>query len=240
MMPDLDTLYAVCEATWPPERAWQAHSATLRDGQGGGKRVCAATSDTIPDAAGLAQLEQDMRAMDQTPLFMIRAQDAGLDQALADSGYQVIDPVHVYRAPIAALTNVPMPPVTCFTIWQPLAMMVEIWAQGGIGPGRIAVMERAAVKTGILARWNEKPAGAAFAGLHGNTCMVHAVEVLGHQRRQGVAQWMMRKAAFWAQENGAEWMSVLCTKANQPANQLYQAMGFEAIGAYHYRIKGTT
>ena len=53
-------------------------------------------------------------------------------------------------------------------------------------------MHRAKTRTGIFSRWNEKPAGVAFAAIHNGTCMVHAVEVLAHQRRQGVAAWMMR------------------------------------------------
>lgn len=240
MTPNVYDLYAACEGTWPPARIWEAHGATLRDGQGGGKRVSAATTDQVSGPDALSQLEHDMRDVGQSPLFMIREGDDVLDQTLAANGYDVIDPVNMYLAPIDALTDRPIPPVTCFEIWPPLAMMAEIWSQGGIGADRLAVMDRAKTKTGILARWNEKPAGVAFAGLHQHICMVHAVEVLTHQRRQGVAQWMMRKAAVWAQQNGAEWISVLCVKENVPANRLYQRLGFEASGAYHYRIKGKT
>ncbi len=236
MKPSLEELYGVCEQTWPPARAWQAHGATLRDGQGGGKRVSAATCEGVPEH--LKPIEAAMISMGQTPLFMIQAGEDALDKHLEANGYDIVDPVHVYSAPIGALTEKPVPPVTCFSIWEPLAIMAEIWAAGGIGPERIEVMRRASVKTGILARWQDKPAGVAFAGISGATCMVHAVEVLAHQRRNGVAQWIMRQAAFWAQEHGASWISVLCTKANVPANALYKGMGFERMGAYHYRMKG--
>lgn len=178
-----------------------------------------------------------MASMGQAPLFMIREGEDRLDALLAAEGYAVVDPVHVYRAPVEVLTDKPIPPVTCFCIWEPLAIMSEIWAAGGIGDARLAVMDRADVKTGILARWNEKPAGAAFAAMSGITCMVHAVEVLPHQRRQGVAQWMMRQAGFWAQDQGAEWLSVLCVKSNAGANVLYEQMGFARVGSYHYRMK---
>ena len=113
--------------------------------------------------------------------------------------------------------------------------MNEIWAQGGIGPGRLAVMQRAKTKTAILARWNEKPAGVAFAAMHGPVCMVHAVEVLPHQRRQGVARWIMRKAAFWSAAQGAKTISVLCTRSNGAALKLYQGLGFAEVAGYHYR-----
>jgi GNAT superfamily N-acetyltransferase len=137
------------------------------------------------------------------------------------------------------LTDIAVPPVTAFAIWEPLAIMAEIWAKGGIGPQRLDVMARAQVKTGLLARWNEKPAGAAFVAVHDGIAMVHAVEVLEHQRRQGVAQWIMRRAAFWARDHGADTVSVLTTASNGAANALYQHLGFMPAGGYHYRIRHT-
>lgn len=233
-------LYDVCEHTWPPARRWQQGTATLRDGQGGGKRVSAATCDGVPGGPELSALEQAMADLGQPALFMIRDGDTALDAHLDAHGYRIVDPVTLYHAPIARLTDIPIPPVTCFAVWPPLAIMAEIWAAGGIGPDRLAVMARAKQGTGLLARQNDKPAGAAFAGLHGQTCMVHAVEVLPHQRRKGVAQWIMRRAAFWAKDHGATSISVLCTKANRAANALYQGMGFDPVGSYHYRIREDT
>lgn len=228
-------LYTACEATWPPTRVWEQDGWTLRDGAGGGKRVSAATQ-AVP-GADIAAAEEAMRAMGQTPLFMLRAGEEDLDAALAARGYVVVDPVVMYACPIAQMTDIPIPRVTAFTIWEPLAIMAEIWAQGGIGPGRLEVMARAQVKTGLLARWNEQPAGAGFVGVADGIAMAHAIEVLPHQRKQGVAGWMMRKAAFWAAEQGAQTMSVLCTMANDGANALYRSLGMSPVGHYHYRQK---
>lgn len=230
MIPDAATLYDVCEATWPPAQTHRAGGWTLRNGAQGGKRVSAATGQ-----GDIATAERGMRAMGQRPLFMIREGDGALDAALAARGYSRIDEVVLYAAPVTLLMDKPVPPVTCFHIWEPLAIMREIWALGGIGPARIDVMARAQTKTGILARWNEKPAGVAFAGVHAGVAMVHAVEVLAHQRKQGVAEWMMRAAAFWGAEQGARHLAVLCVTANTPANALYTKLGFARAGTYHYR-----
>jgi GNAT superfamily N-acetyltransferase len=209
----------------------------LRDGAGGGKRVSAATALGDVRDSDIPRAEDAMRGMGQQPLFMIREGDGALDALLAARGYDLIDEVQLYVAPVEALMDRPIPRVTCFAIWEPLAIMEEIWATDGVGPARLAVMERASVKTGILSRWNEKPAGAAFAAIHDGVAMVHGVVTLEHQRRQGVAQWMMRAAAFWAHKHGASHISVLCVTANAPAaNALYKAMGFIAVGTYHYRI----
>ena len=231
--PDISQLYEVIDQTWPAARRWTENGWTLRDGQGGGKRASAATLAT--PGADISVAETAMRAMHQTPLFMIRQGEDAFDAELAARGYEIIDPVNIYILPIEQLTDVPIPPVTAFEIWEPLAMMLEIWAKGGIGPARIDVMRRAAQKTAILSRWKEKPGGVAFAAIHDGVCMVHAVEVLEHQRGMGVGKWMMRRAAVWAQAQGATQMAVLCTKANVPANRLYQSLGFAHVGDYHYR-----
>ncbi|MDW3223262.1 MAG: GNAT family N-acetyltransferase [Paracoccaceae bacterium] len=232
-----DRFYSAIDATWPAAETAMVDPWLLRRGAGGGKRVSSATAH---GSVQQPDVEQAVVAMDnwgQDPLFMIRPHDQELDALLAAQGYGIIDPTNVYSVAIERLTEVPLPRVTAFCIWEPLAIMCEIWAKGGIGPERIDVMERAHVKTGILARWNEKPAGAAFAAVDGDICMVHAVEVLPGQRRQGVAQWIMRAAAFWGQKHGASHMSVLCTAANRPANKLYSSLGFERVGHYHYRHK---
>ncbi|NOR30003.1 MAG: GNAT family N-acetyltransferase [Sulfitobacter sp.] len=231
--PDISRLYEVIDQTWPAARRWTENRWTLRDGQGGGKRASAATLST--PGADISVAETAMRAMNRTPLFMIRQGEDAFDAELAARGYEIIDPVNIYILPIEQLTDVPIPPVTAFEIWEPLAMMLEIWAKGGIGPARIDVMRRAAQKTAILSRWKEKPGGVAFAAIHDGVCMVHAVEVLEHQRGMGVGKWMMRRAAVWAQAQGATQMAVLCTKANVPANRLYQSLGFAHVGDYHYR-----
>lgn len=235
MTPDISHLYAAIEGTWPPAASTELEGWTLRDGAGGGKRVSAATQ--VRPSAEVEVAEQAMTAAGQTPLFMIRAGEDALDAQLEARGYEIVDPVNLYCCEIDHLTDIPIPKVTTFAIWEPLAIMEEIWAAGGIDATRLAVMERARVKTGILGRWNDKPAGVAFAAVHDGICMVHAVEVLPHQRRHGMAQWMMRKAAFWGQEQGAAHLAVLCVQANTAANTLYNALGLQIVGQYHYRQK---
>ena len=235
MMPDAAALYDVCEGTWPPASSWANGPWTIRDGAGGGKRVSAATALGHVGDSDIPAAEAAMRELGQRPLFMIREAEDALDAMLDARGYARIDEVQLYVAPIDLLTDVPIPRVTCFSIWEPLAIMVEIWAAGGVGPARLEVMERAETKTGILARWNEKPGGVAFAALQDGVVMVHAVEVLAHQRKQGVAQWMMRAAAFWGVKQGATHIAVLCVAENKPANELYTKLGFTPVGTYHYR-----
>lgn len=230
-----ETLYDVVDNTWPAAAKTRLGAWTIRAGQGGGQRASAATAEQ-PDG-DIDQAETAMRDLGQTPLFMIRKGDDDLDQRLAVRGYAIKDPVTAWACPAAFLTDIAIPRVTVFTIWEPLMMMNEIWAEGGIGPGRLAVMNRVAMpKTGLLGRMNEKPGGAAFAAIHQGVAMVHAVEIVPGQRRQGMGAWLMRAAAFWAVEQRAQTLSVICTTANTAANGLYASLGMQVVGHYHYRI----
>jgi len=186
--------------------------------------------------ADIAAAEAAMLAMGQRRIFCLRPGDEALDAQLAERGYDILDPVNIYVCPVTRLTDLPVPRVTVFAIWEPLAIMREIWAQGGIGPERVAVMERAeGPKTGLLLRQNDHPAGAGFVAMQTGIAMVHALEILPDHRRRGLGQWAMRAAAHWALDNGADRLSVMCTKANTGANALYRSLGMEHAGEYHYR-----
>lgn len=225
-------LAEVMEATWPPARAWRLGPFLLRDGAGGGKRVSAASAEA-PFIE--ADLDRAVAAMPE-PLFVIRAGDAALDRALEARGFRVVDPVVAYDAPVGLLADPAPEPMAAFAHWPPLQITRAIWAEGGIGPARVAVMDRVAgPKTVILARTAEQPAGAAFVAIHGKTAMLHALEVRPALRRQGSADNMLRAAALWAQRNGADRLSLVVTERNEGARRLYASKGMQVVGQYHYR-----
>ncbi|OYX44887.1 MAG: GNAT family N-acetyltransferase [Rhodobacterales bacterium 32-67-9] len=229
-------LFDVSEATWPAAARHKVGAFTVREGRGGGQRVSAATADGSWSAADIDLAIAKQAALGQRPLFMVRDGEEALDAALAARGYRIKDPVNVYAAPIPDLVAEPAPAMAGFTIWPPLAIMRDLWTEGGIGPERRAVMERVAgPKTGILGRANDRASGAAFVACHGDTAMLHALHIIPDQRRQGSAVKMMRKAAHWAQDQGMTRFSVLVTAANQPANALYASLGMRIVGHYHYR-----
>jgi GNAT superfamily N-acetyltransferase len=237
-LPTIDTLYEVCARTWPAASETRVGPWTIRDGQGGGQRVSATTAEDIFDRDDLRSAESAMQNLGQPSLFMVREGEAELDTLLAANGYAIKDPVNFYICPITHLTDVAIPRVTAFTIWEPLQIMRDIWATGGIDDKRVDVMDRSdCVKTGLLGRWNEQPAGTGYVAIHNRIAMVHALEILPHQRGMGVGKWMMRRAAFWAQAEGATHMSVICTQENAAANGLYTSLGMTLTGQYHYRIK---
>jgi len=236
-LPDAAKLSEACEATWPPAARKHLGAWTIRDGQGGGNRVSAATEDWPVTDADLPAAEAAMRALGQAPLFQIREHEEKLDALLEAHGYVVRDPVNLWAIPVADLTREPIARASAYTMWPPLELAREIWQDGGIGAARQAVMERASCpKTAILARVGDYPGGAAYAGIHDGIAMLHAIHVLPAQRRQGAGRLLLRAAAKWAEARGAEVLSLIVTQGNHAANPLYASMGMTRVGHYHYRV----
>lgn len=229
---------AILDATWPAARVRRHGRWLLRDGQGGGQRVSATTPagagpDDIP-AAEAAQAAQGL-----PPLFRLcLPRDAELDASLAARGYLRHDPTAILAVPVTALTDTPLPPLSAFPVWPPLAAQTALWDTAGIGPARRAVMARVPdPRTTILGRSGDRFAATAFVALHGDMAMLHALEVAPQMRRQGVATTMMRAAAHWAGAQGATRLAVAVTRANAPACALYAGLGMAEVGGYHYRIR---
>lgn len=232
-----DRLAAVTGATWPPREAFPFGPFVLRDGAGGGKRVSAATATGPAVAGDIAAAAERMRAMGQAPLFQLREGDAALDEALTEDGYAVVDPTVGWAGASAALADPALHRLAAIPCAAPLAIQAEIWAGGGIGPARLAVMDRAAgPKTFLLGRLGDRPVGTAFIAVHDGVAMLHALEVVNAARRQGVARKLMAGAANWALKQRAGTLCVLVTRANDGANALYASLGMEAVEGYHYRI----
>lgn len=236
-LPNAQTLYEVIDATWPAAGTSTCGPFLIREGKGGGNRVSSAIAldrftDTDIDAA-----EGAMRALGQTPLFQIRDGEDALDAALAAKGYDVIDPVTMYAIDATKLADERPPRTVAIETTGPLTIMREMWATGGIGPERVEIMHRACKpKAGFVSRWQDKPAGTSFIAMHDGIAMVHAVEILPFQRRQGLGRWLMQRAAFWTLDNGGHTLSVICTDRNAAANGLYSSLGMSVVGRYHYRI----
>lgn len=235
--PDEDRILQALDATWPAAATCLAGGFLLREGRGGGKRVSAASVDAASGPLDIDAAETGMRRLGQTPLFMIRPRDATLDAALADRGYAVVDPVVLLCAPARHLAAA-VPPVTVFAVWEPLAIMAEIWAEGGVGPARLAVMHRVpGPKTGLLGRTGNRPSGAGFVACDGPIAMTHALHIRAAARRRGLARHMMAFAASWAAGAGATHLTLAVTRANAAALGLYASLGMTAVGQYHYRAR---
>ncbi|MEM0944344.1 MAG: GNAT family N-acetyltransferase [Pseudomonadota bacterium] len=223
---------AALDATWPAAEQVSRAGWDLRRGAGGGQRVSAARG-----MGDLAVAEAAMAAWGQAPVFCVAGDDA-LDAMLEAAGYLRHDPVVLYAAPVAALDDGRDETARVIRCQTPVARGAEIWQAGGIGPARLAVMERVrGPKSVLMGRDGDRPAGMAFVACDGEGAMVHAIEVLPGHRRSGVGERLLRGAASFAREAGAAWLSLAVTEANGPANALYGKLGMRPVGHYHYRVR---
>ena len=228
-------VFTALDATWPAADLQERDGWLLRKGAGGGKRVSAASA--VSPGADIDVAANAMRAMGQPPLFQVRGDETALDGALDAAGYSIIDPVLIYAAPVTALIDGLSEQSRVYRGQFAVAAMQEIWGAGGIGPARLAIMDRAsAPKSWLMTRTSDRPAGVAFVGVSGNFAMAHAIEVSASYRRQGAARALLSGAATFASDNGATHLALAVTKANIAANSLYQSLGMKVVAGYHYRI----
>ncbi|OYU62497.1 MAG: GNAT family N-acetyltransferase [Bradyrhizobium sp. PARBB1] len=229
---------ALAEVSWPPAATQTVGPWLIRDGRGGGQRVSAASPAGDWADADIPLAEAAMQALGQHPLFVIWPQDSALDAALDARGYRRHDPVVVYEADTAELAATEPPFLSSFPHWPPLGIARALWAEGGIGPARLAVMDRVTLpKTAILGRTGDRAAGVAFVAATGDCVMLHALEVSPALRRQGTAHNILRAAARWSLDQGAARLLLLVTEANSNARHLYASLGMSVVGHYHYRVK---
>jgi GNAT superfamily N-acetyltransferase len=233
-------LFELVDATWPAAARHRVDPWLLREGRGGGQRVSAITALGPVTAGDIEGAIDATLALGQSAVFMIRPEDAALDAQLNAMGWCRHDPVVAYAAPCHLLSDPAPDAMSAFPHWPPLAIARDIWRDGGVGPARLAVMERAQdPKCAILGRVEDRAAGIAFVATAGRHAMLHALEVAPALRRRGVAQALLRSAAGWAARHGAVELALVVTEANTNARALYTGLGMIESGRYHYRISPT-
>ncbi len=240
--PTASELYHANDVSWPPIAMRRCGPFMIRKGGGGGQRV---SSTSLVDKdfliSDIEAAEQATVALRQPLLFMIRDNDQKLDVALEARGYFIKDPVTLLAGPSARLAEYDPKGLVAIDAPEPLAIMTEIWAAGGITEGRMDVMRRAAnPKACFLGRIEDQPAGVAYLACDGNIAMMHALEILPDKRRKGLARSMMGAMGAWSARNGAGTISLVVLSSNKAAIDLYRSIGMVEVGTYHYRKKDVT
>jgi ribosomal protein S18 acetylase RimI-like enzyme len=234
--PNAQKLYAVIDGTWPAAVKQALGPWTVRLDDSNSSRVNAATAELPYVDADIDVAQEAMIDGLQRPLFMIREGEDQLDALLSARGYLIIDPVHMYAAAVADIAQ-SSPPARISEVWPPCAAQAEIWARGGIGLARIAIMDRARdPKITLLGQIDDAPAGAVYAAIAGDCAMIHALEIDDKHRRKGLARDLTIAAAHWAATQGATYLTLVTTQENTAANALYTSLGMTHVGQYHYRI----
>lgn len=232
-----ERLFTALSATWPSASVEARDGWLLREGAGGGKRVSAAMAAVPGDVPDIDMAIADMEARGQSPLFHLREADAALDGALAARRFQIVDRTLIYEAPAADLAGLALKPgLRWVEVNARLKLLEEIWAAGGIGPARLAVMARCAGPHAvIMARTDNAVAGCAHVAADGEIAMIHAAEVRAERRREGGGSALLAGAAHWALAQGAQTLALAVTEANAGARALYEKAGMQVSARYRYR-----
>ncbi|MEL7301328.1 MAG: GNAT family N-acetyltransferase [Pseudomonadota bacterium] len=234
--PSLPEIAAAVWATWPGEAVTATPAFALRRSADDSRRSRAATRNRPVSDAEIADAAETMRGWGQPAMFWVPSDQAEFGAQLAALGYADHDHSVYYGAPVEVLAARTPPRTATFEIWEPLAIMADIWAATGTSHARQEVMARATcAKTAILGRVDNAPGGAAYVGAHGGVAMVHAVGTLPQHRRKGLGAQMMAQAAIWAARQGATWITLAVGAGNATARALYASLGMAPVGEYHYR-----
>lgn len=231
------TWFDTLDATWPAAETRHIGQMLLRRGLGGGQRVSAITTRSVPTGPEMTQARAVLQGWGQPMLFRVEDDQADLDQMLDRQGFVVNDPSVISAGPI----DLPDPPqLGVMPVWPPLALAEEIWRDTGLAPARRMIMDRVTgPKTALLARLGDRPVGVAFAALDRGRVMLHALAVLPAAQRQGAGRAILLGAARWGHRFGATSLSMVTIRENLPANGLAASLGMQAVGHYHYRQERT-
>lgn len=233
MTPAPARLFAAMDATWVPAEVVDRDGWRLRRGLGGGGRVSSASP--LAPGGDIALAEAQMAAWGQPPLFRLTPEDAALDSALAAGGYRITDIVSLLVAPAAALDDGSDHTARVIRVPHTLGLARELWAEGGLAAGRLAVMGRVPGGSALMARLGDRPAGMAWVAADGDIAYIHGIAVVPAHRRQGVGALLIQGAARFALEAGAAWLALAVSQGNAPALALYAKLGMAAVTNYHYR-----
>ncbi len=238
MEPTSTDLFQAMDDTWSAAEYRDLPPFVLRHSAGGGQRVNAATLLGEFEPYDITAAEKVMVAQKNTPLFRLSRADSRLDRVLMERGYKLVDPTVIFLAKITDLEIVEPAPLAAISCRSPLALMEEIWKQGGISNGRVRVMHQTKdPKSYVLARHADQPAGCAFIACAENIAMLHALEIAPGKRKLGCAQSILHHCAIWARDHGAQYLSALTTRENTPAQKLFSGFGMQIAEEYHYRKK---
>lgn len=115
-------LAAAFDATWPAAEYAQIGGFRLGRALGGGRRVGSAVASGPWDDDHIQAVMAQAQLWDQPALFRVDDDDEPLRDALLDRGLVQIEPSLILTAPVAALTDLPVPPITAFPVWPMLAI----------------------------------------------------------------------------------------------------------------------
>jgi N-acetylglutamate synthase len=233
---------------WPALKTALCGGWQLRLADGYTKRANSANPlrPSVPFAETLPIVENFYARHNLPPIFRITPlAPADIGQALAQAGYQMIEPTQVMTVPLTA-KDWPAHEALIETVLIETTASPQ-WSEGFAQANGLSVAARPAHER-ILAAITMPTAfatlkvqGRAIAyGLavaeHGMVGLFDIV-VAPAARRSGAATALVTALLNWGQAQGASSAYLQVHATNQPATALYRKLGFTAQYEYHYWIR---
>lgn len=231
---------AAIGAGWAPAETSFIGDWFVDRGLGGGRRagsVKAVGSPGLPLEEAVAEAEARQRNWQQRPCFQIGPDNQELDALLDRRGYGKEGVSPVMAGPAETAMRAGSGRRMVLFVGTPLVALEEMWAAGGIGAARQAVMARTAPpKAVIMLREDDRVASAAFVAVHDGIATMSAVLTAPQFRRRGLGRETVAAAARFGMSCGAQTLALSVEADNEPAKALYAGLGLQQVSCYHYRM----
>jgi len=143
MSPSLQDIAETVWVTWPGEETVETPAFTLRRSGDDSRRSRAASAKRDVTDKEISDAAQQMAAWGQPALFFVPSDAPDFDAQLEVRGYRSHDSAVYYVGRTAEMAARRPPRLSTFEIWEPLAIMADLWAENGISAERQEVMLRA-------------------------------------------------------------------------------------------------
>lgn len=232
---------------WAPYTAQALGGWRLRATFGVTKRANSVwTAGDLPEGDWMSVAEDFYRRRGMPPCFYLcDASPAGVDEALAQAGYEKIFPCYMMTGSTAEALERTADDDRFDASAEDEASdgwIADFIRLEGFEPARFAayahIFRAIGPSKAFLRLTNRQGAlvGLATVVAERGRCGISNVIVAPEHRRQGAAVQLLRACARWAEGAGAHrlWLQVIET--NEPAIGLYRKLGFAVLSRNHYRI----
>jgi GNAT superfamily N-acetyltransferase len=160
-----------------------------------------------------------------------------VDAALEAAGFTAYSPTLVQTASLAAFSAQPRVEVALDATPSP-EWLAAYHYRGGDSLPPVALPILTGAKLPVFASVVEagQTVAVARAVVDSDWLGVTAVDVAPTHRRRGLATDVMRALATWGARNGARQSYLQVAAENEPAQALYERLGFRTHHRYHYRM----
>ncbi|MDU4694378.1 MAG: GNAT family N-acetyltransferase [Paenibacillus sp.] len=243
------TIEQLAASGWPPRELESLGAWKLRANRGVTTRANSVlAAGPFPEGDWLVEVERFYRERGLPPCFHVsESSPKELDGRLAAAGYEVsmnclllaadlqvvLQQSAAYRIGEAAVnwTTQPEEP------WMEEFLRMEGFPKERRA-GYLAIFTAMPEpKTFAVIAEAGEPMGVATGVIERGWAGISNVVVDPRHRRKGVAGRLLHALASWAAAPGAEGMYLQVLANNTPALELYGKLGFQAVSAYHYRVR---